>query len=125
MKLILLIGLGGAFGAVFRFLVSRTAQTLFGFTFPYGTLVVNLIGSFLIGFLSVMLIERIGAFGQESRALLIIGLLGSFTSFSSFSFETIELWESREFFKVTLYVLFSMTLCFSATWCGLLLGRKL
>ena len=124
-KDLLLIACGGGVGAVFRFLLSRGVQSLFGFTFPYGTLLVNLIGAFLIGLLSVLLIERGGNLAQELRALLLIGLLGGFTTFSSFSYETLELWESRELLKAALYVLVSVAFCLIATWCGLTIGRKI
>ena len=97
MKEILLIGIGGGLGAIFRFLLSRLSQGIFGFTFPYGTLIVNVIGAFLIGLLSFLIFQRITDFAQELRALLVIGLLGGFTTFSSFSLETIELWKNGDF----------------------------
>lgn len=124
-KLLLLIACGGGIGAVFRFLLSRGAQTLLGLSFPYGTFLVNLIGAFFIGLLSVLLIERGGNLAQDLRALLLIGLLGGFTTFSSFSFETLELWENRELVKAGLYILISVAFCLIATWCGLTIGRKI
>ena len=124
-KLLLLIACGGGVGAVFRFLLSKGAQSLLGLAFPYGTFLVNLIGAFLIGLLSVLLIERGGHLAHDLRALLMIGLLGGFTTFSSFSYETVELWENRELFKAGLYILISVAFCIVATWCGLTIGRKI
>ncbi|WP_420421558.1 fluoride efflux transporter CrcB [Simkania sp.] len=124
-KDILLIACGGGIGAVFRFLFSRGAQSLLGLAFPYGTLLVNLIGAFFIGLISVLLIERGGHFAQDLRALLMIGLLGGFTTFSSFSYETLELWENRELLKAAFYILVSVAFCLIATWCGLTIGRKI
>jgi CrcB protein len=125
MRTILLIAIGGGVGAIFRYLFARSVQSLFGFTFPYGTLAVNITGSFLIGLLSWILFSRISIQSQDLRALLIVGLLGGFTTFSSFSLEAIDLLENREFFKTAFYLIFSVILCCFATWCGLILGRKI
>lgn len=125
MKEIILVGIGGAIGAICRFLLSRIIQLFSGFTFPYGTLVVNIIGSFLITFLSVVLIDRVGEWSAELRALLLIGLLGGFTTFSSFSYEVVDLWESGQGIKVALYLLLSIVLCIGGAFGGLAIGRKL
>jgi fluoride exporter len=125
MKEIILIGIGGGGGAIFRFLLSRLSQGIFGFTFPIGTLIVNVIGAFLIGFLSILIFQRAIDFAQELRALLLIGLLGGFTTFSTFSFETLELWENGEAIKTVLYILLSVSLSLLATWSGILLARKI
>lgn len=125
MKEIILVGIGGAIGAICRFLLSRIIQLVSGFTFPYGTLVVNIIGSFLITFLSVVLIDRVGEWSAELRALLLIGLLGGFTTFSSFSYEVVDLWESGQGIKVALYLLLSIVLCIGGAFGGIAIGRKL
>jgi len=125
MKEIILVGIGGAIGAICRFLLSRIIQLFSGFTFPYGTLVVNIIGSFLITFLSVVLIDRVGEWSAELRALLLIGLLGGFTTFSSFSYEVVDLWESGQGIKVALYLLLSIVLCIGGAFGGIAIGRKL
>ena len=91
MKMIILIALGGGLGAVCRYLLSKVMGTLLGTSFPFGTLVVNIIGAFLIGFIGFILFERTFHLGAELRALIIIGLLGGFTTFSSFSYETVLL----------------------------------
>lgn len=96
---VILIALGGALGSVFRFLLSTWTQTISkSIDFPYGTLTVNLIGCFVIGFLSQLAEER-GVFAPESRAFVFIGILGGFTTFSSFGNETINLLRDGETFN--------------------------
>ena len=125
MKMIILIAIGGGVGAVCRYLLSKVMGTLLGTSFPFGTLVVNIIGAFLIGFIGFILFERTFHLGSELRALIIIGLLGGFTTFSSFSYETVLLLENQEFLKMGLYLTLSVALCLVATWLGLTLGRKI
>ncbi len=93
---VIYVALGGALGSVIRYLLSTWTQTVSrSIDFPYGTLTVNLIGCFVIGFLSY-LAEARGAFTVESRALVFIGILGGFTTFSSFGNETINLLRDGE-----------------------------
>ncbi|QVL57671.1 MAG: fluoride efflux transporter CrcB [Simkaniaceae bacterium] len=125
MKEIILIGIGGGVGAICRFLLSRTLHLFTGFTFPYGTLVVNVLGSFLMALLSVIIIDRIAVWSTELRALLLIGLLGGFTTFSTFSYEVVDLWENGEGVKMAFYLLLSILLCIGGAFGGLILGRKL
>lgn len=117
------IAAGGAFGAIFRFWVSNGIYVLLGRNFPYGTLAVNVLGSLLMGFLYVMLVDKL-ALGPQWRAALLIGLLGAFTTFSTFSMETLNLVEAGEVFKALLNVLLSVSLCLAATWFGVLAGRS-
>jgi CrcB protein len=122
---IILIALGGAVGSVLRYLVSSSTYALCGRDFPYGTLVVNVVGSFLIGFLSIILLERFADMAAELRSLLIIGFLGGFTTFSSFSVETLSLFENGEVTRAVLNVGLSVCICLLVTWLGILLGRHL
>jgi len=93
---IIFVALGGALGSVFRYLLSTWTQTVSkSIDFPYGTLTVNLIGCFVIGFLAQLAEER-GVFTSESRAFVFIGILGGFTTFSSFGNETINLLRDSE-----------------------------
>lgn len=119
------IALGGAFGSVLRFLVSSGVYQWLGRGFPYGTLAVNLIGSFLIGFLTEVLILQRITFGAEYRAAILVGVLGGFTTFSTFSLETLLLIEQGNLPKAGLNVLISVCACLFATWLGLLTGRTL
>ena len=119
------IALGGASGAVLRFLVSSGVYQWLGRGFPYGTLAVNVIGSLLIGLLTEALILQRVAISLEYRAAILVGLFGSFTTFSTFSLETIYLLEQGNFTKAGLNVLVSVAACLCAVWIGLLAGRTL
>ena len=91
MPSVMIVALGGALGSVFRYLLGAWTQALSkSIDFPYGTLAVNLLGCFLIGFLA-QLAEARGAFTSETRLFVFIGILGGFTTFSSFGNETVNL----------------------------------
>ena len=118
------IAAGGAIGALLRFWVSSGIYSLAGKDFPYGTLVVNVTGSLLMGLLYIVLIERI-AESAEWRSFLLIGLLGAFTTFSTFSIETLNLFEEGELVRAMTNIVLSVVLCISATWLGILMGRQI
>ncbi len=124
MTQILAIAAGGAVGAVMRYWVSTGVYNLVGRGFPYGTLAVNVAGSLLMGFLYVLLLERMTT-GPELRAALLVGLLGAFTTFSTFSIETLNLIEQADFVKAGLNVLISVVACVGAAWIGLIIGRQM
>ena len=125
MNQLISIALGGACGAVVRFLMSSGLYQWLGRGFPYGTLAVNLVGSFLIGLLTEALILQRIAIGVEYRAAILVGFIGAFTTFSTFSLETIYLLEQGSFGKAGLNILVSVLGCLLAVWIGLLLGRSL
>lgn len=124
MSQVLAIAAGGAAGALLRYWVSTGIYTLIGRGFPYGTLVVNVLGSLLMGLLYVLLLERMTT-GPELRAGLLIGLLGAFTTFSTFSIETLNLIEQADYVKAGLNVLLNVVACVGAAWLGLVIGRQL
>ena len=112
-----LIALGGAAGSILRYVLGGAIQRSTGSGFPVGTMVVNVSGCFLIGilvrqFMNVQL-------SQDLRALLIVGFCGGFTTFSTFSAETLALIEGGEYTRATAYVLLSVVLCLLATLLGM------
>jgi len=123
-KTILFIAIGGAFGAVMRFLSQATVYELVGKTFPYGTLFVNVTGSFLMGLLSIFLVEKFNLSAEWHLAILV-GVLGSFTTFSTFSIETLVLFEQGDVFKAMTNILLSIVLCIIAVWGGAYLAKQL
>ncbi|RMD79976.1 MAG: fluoride efflux transporter CrcB [Gammaproteobacteria bacterium] len=120
----LAIAAGGALGAVLRYGLSTAVYALLGRSFPWGTLAVNVAGSLLMGLLYVLLVERLGA-GPAWRAALLVGLLGAFTTFSTFSLETFNLMEEGAWALAASNVAASVLLCLAAVWTGIVLGRWL
>jgi CrcB protein len=104
--------------------MSAGVYRLLGRDFPWGTLAVNALGSLLMGLLFVLFVERLAA-GPELRAAVLIGFLGAFTTFSTFSFETLALIEGGYLVRALLNMATSLLVCLLACWAGLLLGRSL
>jgi CrcB protein len=119
-----LVGLGGFLGSVLRYGVSGLVQRLgpAGGAFPLGTLGVNALGSFLIGLLGGLADSR-GLFGPGARLLIFLGLLGGFTTFSSFSYETLQLLKDGQWHLAGLNVAGQLLLGLGAVWLGWGLGR--
>jgi fluoride exporter len=124
MNQVMAIAAGGALGSVLRYGLSMWVHTLAGRGFPYGTLAVNVLGCLAMGFLFVLLVERMGE-SAVWRAGLLIGVLGGFTTFSSFSIETFNLIEQGSLVKAAGNMAASLFLCLGATWLGVLLARQL
>ena len=124
MNQLVAIAAGGAIGALLRYWMSTAVQGRTGSVFPYGTLTVNVVGSLLIGFLYIWLIERMAA-GPAVRAFLLVGVLGAFTTFSTFSIETLNLMESGQLGKALVNVLASVIVCVGAAGLGVLAARQL
>lgn len=121
---VLAIAGGGALGALARFWMSAELYRLLGRGFPWGTLAVNVLGSFLMGLLFVLFLERLAA-GPEVRSAVLVGFLGAFTTFSTFSLETLNLVESGYLVRAFINTGASLVTCLLACWLGLALGRSL
>ncbi|MDH5710863.1 MAG: fluoride efflux transporter CrcB [Gammaproteobacteria bacterium] len=124
MKTILYIACGGAIGAVLRYGASLGVYSLLGRGFPYGTLFVNVTGSLLMGMLSILMLERFNV-GPEWRAAVLVGVLGAFTTFSTFSMETLNLMEQGDMMRAMLNIVVSVIVCLAAVWLGVNLGRQI
>ncbi|OZG74071.1 camphor resistance protein CrcB [Hahella sp. CCB-MM4] len=121
---LLIVGAGGAVGAIGRYLVVALATNYFGNRFPWGTLLVNLIGSFLLGAAFVIVLEKLQGHA-ELRSLIMVGFLGAFTTFSTFSLEVFSLFHSGHVFSAMAYVLMSVILCVLASGLAVTLTRML
>ena len=119
---VLLVAAGGAFGSVCRYLTGLLMTRLLGPAFPWGTLTVNLLGSLAIGFLTELVATRLNA-SAEMRLLIVVGVLGGFTTFSSFSLDTVALVERGQMPAAVAYVIASVGLSLIATFAGLAIGR--
>lgn len=117
-----IVGLGGAIGSMLRFGTGIISIKFFGVNFPWGTLTVNLVGSFCIGLL-FGLSSQIQHFSEEVKLFLMVGILGGFTTFSAFSLDTILLFERGQIIQACLYVASSVILSLAVTFIGLTLIR--
>ena len=119
------VAIGGALGSVGRYWLNGIISNRFGETFPWGTLAINVTGSFVIGVMGAMTIPE-GRMDSQSRAFatqfIMIGICGGYTTFSSFSFQTLNLLRDREWLYAGGNVLLSVLLCMIAVWLGWLLG---
>lgn len=122
MMKIILIFLGGGIGAVARYALQGFVHRYSGSSFPLGTLAVNVLGCLLIGYLMIALEERF-LVNPTLRIFLIIGILGGFTTFSSFSYETIALLRDGELLFGVINILASLIVCLSATFIGMTVAK--
>lgn len=122
--LLLYIAFGSAVGGVVRYLVGGFIQRISGGTFPVGTLLINITGSFLLGLIYRYSTDS-AAITPEVRAMLTIGFCGGYTTFSSFSYESIRLIEDGQVGRALAYVALSVLLCLGGTAFGIVAGREL
>jgi CrcB protein len=118
------IALGSAIGGVGRYLLGGVIHRLSGGTFPIGTLIINITGSFLLGLIYRYSADS-AAITPEVRAMLTIGVCGGYTTFSSFSYESVRLIEDGQAGRALAYVLLSVGLCLCGTFLGIVAGREL
>ena len=122
LTLLFFIGAGGFFGAISRFLIATNIQKLSGSFFPYGTLSVNVLGSFIIGFAAMFFAQTVQ---PEYKAFVITGFLGALTTFSTFSLENVNMLQDGEFTGFALNIILNVTLSIGATLTAVMLFKKL
>lgn len=120
----LMVGIGGFIGAIARFVVGSYIGNRLGSRFPYGTFVINISGSFLVGVILAMLAERTTA-SSNWRYLVPIGFIGAYTTFSTFEYETLRIAQDGQITFAFLNVILSVVVGFVAVWAGVVAGRSL
>jgi len=120
----LIVALGGAIGSMLRFWAGGYVSGRLGSRFPYGTFVINITASFLIGFIMTVLAERTHL-SPAWRYLLVIGFLGGYSTFSSFEYETFRGFEDGEFLIAAMNIALSVGVGFLAVWIGAITGRTI
>lgn len=120
---LVLVAIGGALGSMARYSATVAINRMAQSAFPWGTLAVNVTGSFLIGVLMVLLFKT-GDWRENGRLLLVTGMMGGFTTFSSFSWETMKLLEDGRLMMALTNVFASVAICLLATLAGALLARQ-
>ncbi len=123
-SLVFAIGVGGFFGAVSRYLVAGKLSLWLNSPFPFGTLVVNALGSFLLGFLSRFLIEHV-IVEETIRIGILVGFLGAFTTFSTFSYESLALLQEGDIVRASANILGSAIICITLCLLGLHLAKSI
>ncbi len=121
-NILLYIGAGGFFGAISRFLIAGFVQKSFGVLFPIGTLSVNVLGSFIIGFMAMYFSQVIQ---PEAKAFVITGFLGALTTFSTFSLENVNMLQNGEMSKMIFNIFLNIILTLSATILSIMLFKKI
>ena len=119
----LAVAAGGACGALLRWWVAQGVHALLGRGFPFGTLVVNVSGSLAIGVVYVVFLERLDI-APEWRSAIVVGFLGAFTTFSTFSMDTLLLVQQGDHAKAGMNVVLSVVLCLAACWLGMAAARQ-
>ncbi|MCY4350840.1 MAG: fluoride efflux transporter CrcB [Thiotrichales bacterium] len=123
MRTMVAVAMGGALGALMRLWVAQGVHALLGRGFPFGTLVVNVLGSLAMGVVYVLCFERFDI-PPEWRAALIVGFLGAFTTFSTFSMDTLLLMQQGEHARAGMNVVLSVVLCLAGAWLGMVAARQ-
>jgi fluoride exporter len=121
---LLAVAAGGALGSIARFWLAAVVTALTGPRFPWGTLLINVLGSFVIGLVAALTLtpERVGMH-PDLRVFLMVGVCGGFTTFSAFSLQTLELLQAGDALPAAGYILGSVAFCLAAVWCGWLAGK--
>ena len=120
----LLIAMGGALGSMARFASTSYLTPMLSFKFPFGTFVINILGSFLIGVAYVLLVEKANI-SPLYRLFFMTGFLGGYTTFSAFSLEILQLWQEGHVLNAMFYAISSVVLGLLVTFAGMLIAQKL
>jgi fluoride exporter len=120
----LMVGIGGALGSVLRFGMGSYIGGRFGSRFPYGTFVINISGSFLIGMVITIMAEKT-QWSDNWRYLIPIGFIGGYTTFSAFEYETFRLFQDGQILTAGLNVVLSVIVGFVGVWAGAVAGRSI
>jgi len=120
---LLLIALGGAIGTALRYLTALAAARWLGTEFPYGTLIVNLVGSFLIGLVQQLAMDAL--ISETTRLFVTAGMMGGLTTYSAFSYETVQLIALGAWHRAWINVAVTTTLCLALCFLGIACGRLL
>jgi len=119
---IVAIGVGGSIGAILRYLISVQIGNWLGRDFPYGTLIVNIVGCLILGIVYTLFHSKI-QISDELLHAIQLGLLGAFTTYSTFSLETLQMLQKSEFLKAGIYIALSVVLSLLAVWVGTLIAK--
>ena len=125
MSVLLQVALGGAIGASARYLSGAAISRAFGSGFPYGTMFVNIVGSFLMGLLAIWLMERMDGSFARCAPFLMTGVLGGFTTFSAYSLDALYLMERGRYMSASIYMGGSVVLAIAALFLGMTLARAI
>jgi CrcB protein len=121
---ILLVGAGGFLGSIARYITTISIDKKLNSFFPYGTLTVNLLGSFFLGVILAVVLKKSGTTAEQWKLLIGTGFCGGFTTFSAFAFENVSLFEARLAGTALIYTALSLAFGVVAVWAGMLLGRN-
>ncbi len=121
---LLTIAIGGGLGSIARFVISRGMENLFGSSFPFGTLTVNVAGSFILGWFFIFFVER-PEINSALRLGLIVGFLGAFTTFSAFSFESLQMLLNGALYNAIFNIVLNLVVCIGMCYIGMLMAKTM